>query len=271
MNAKELEIYRKLNEVCDLARETFPKGQALRIINRCNKVQVAVKRPPRIEPEMFDAANTKRECARAAIFRMEGLMVGTMQHLGCVIDFLEQGERVVIEGKDIVAQLEKQKENPKSSDSIPADCVSDAKCGNSWYKVGDPLEGKKRADEVLAYLIKSGYRPILKDNLDQKHFQIKIPRHKEDFFQSTEYKHCREILDEYYYEGDFAGDVYTLYVLRQKEQKPAEWSEEDWDRYDCIIDVLKNAIVDPRYNEIGHQEIVKAIQWLERRKREGRL
>ena len=69
MNAKELEIYRKLNEVCDLARETFPKGQALRIINRCNKVQIAVKRPPRIDPEMFDAANTKRECARAAIFR----------------------------------------------------------------------------------------------------------------------------------------------------------------------------------------------------------
>ena len=96
-----------------------------------------------------------------AIFRMEGLMVGTMQHLGCVIDFLEQGKRVVIEGKDIVAQLERQ--------------------------------------------------------------------------------------------------------------KPAEWSEEDWDRHDCIIDVLKNAIVDPRYNEIGHQEIVKAIQWLERRKREGRL
>lgn len=99
-----------------------------------------------------------------AIFRMEGLMVGTMQHLGCVIDFLEQGERVVIKGKDIVAQLE-----------------------------------------------------------------------------------------------------------RQKEQKPAGWSEEDWDRYDCIIDVLKNAISDPRYNEIGHQEIVKAIQWLGRRRREGRL
>ena len=36
-------------------------------------------------------------------------MVGTMQYLGCVIDFLEQGERVVIKGKDIVAQLERQK------------------------------------------------------------------------------------------------------------------------------------------------------------------
>lgn len=64
----ELEIYRKLQEVRDLARENFPKGQALRIINRCDKVGIAVKRPPRITPEMFDDAAEKRESARRAIF-----------------------------------------------------------------------------------------------------------------------------------------------------------------------------------------------------------
>lgn len=68
MNAKELEIYRKLQEVCDLAKATFPKGQALRIINRCNKVQIAVKRPPRITPEMFEQAAEARDSAKAAIF-----------------------------------------------------------------------------------------------------------------------------------------------------------------------------------------------------------
>lgn len=68
MNTFEQAIYKRLQEVRDLARENFPKGQALRIINRCDKVGIAVKRPPRISPEMFDDAAEKRESARQAIF-----------------------------------------------------------------------------------------------------------------------------------------------------------------------------------------------------------
>ena len=152
-------------------------------------------------------------------------------------------------------RLEKQKENPKTADSIPSDCASDAKCGNSRHKVGDSLEGRKLGDEVVAYLIKSGYQPIIKDTLDQKHFQIKIPRHKEDFFQSKEYKHCREILDEYYYEGDFAGDVYTLYVLRQKEQKPLITGNDfGW------IDELKHDLKHPEELDEKVQEVLKKRQ-----------
>lgn len=44
--------------------------------------------------------------------------------------------------------LEKQKENHKSSDSIPPDCTSDAKCEDRWYKVEDSLPDNGR--EVLA-------------------------------------------------------------------------------------------------------------------------
>lgn len=46
-----------------------------------------------------------------------------------------------------VEWLEKQKENPKSADSIPSYCVSDAKCEDRWHKVGDSLPDNPR--EVL--------------------------------------------------------------------------------------------------------------------------
>jgi hypothetical protein len=46
-----------------------------------------------------------------------------------------------------LAYLEKQKENPKSADSIPSDCVSNAKCEDRWHKVGDSLPDNPR--EVL--------------------------------------------------------------------------------------------------------------------------
>lgn len=43
-----------------------------------------------------------------------------------------------------ISYLEKQKENPKSADSIQSDCVSDAKCKNRWHKVGDSLPDSAR-------------------------------------------------------------------------------------------------------------------------------
>lgn len=49
-----------------------------------------------------------------------------------------------IHKKEYVKYLEKQKENPKSFDSIPSDCTSDAKCENRWHKVGDSLPDNGR-------------------------------------------------------------------------------------------------------------------------------
>lgn len=135
------------------------------------------------------------------------------------------------------------KENPKTADSIPSDRVSDAKYENSLHKVGDFLpESKRLANEVIKYLTRCGYSPVIKDDLNKKHFHIDIPRHKDEFWNSEEYKHCRDILGDYYYEGNYGGDTYTLYILRekQKEQKPAEWSEEDEDNLKAIIRIIED-------------------------------
>ena len=84
-------------------------------------------------------------------------------------------------------------------------------------------ESKRLANEVIEYLTKCGYSPVLKDDSKKEHFHIDIPRHKDDFWQSKEYKHCRSVLGEYYMEGDYGGDTYTLYIWREKkEQKPVE-------------------------------------------------
>lgn len=89
-------------------------------------------------------------------------------------------------------------------------------------------ESKRLANEVIKYLTKCGYSPVLKDDSKKEHFHIDIPRHEDDFWLSEEYKHCRSVLGEYYMEGDYGGDTYTLYVWREKkETKPAEWSEDN--------------------------------------------
>ena len=65
-------------------------------------------------------------------------------------DCYKDGGSVKWEGldvKSIIAWLEKQKENPKSCDSIPSDCASDAKCEDRWHKVADSLPDNPR--EVL--------------------------------------------------------------------------------------------------------------------------
>lgn len=50
--------------------------------------------------------------------------------------------------EQILAWLEKQKENPKNAISIPADCVSDAKCEDRWHKTANSLPDDGR--DVLA-------------------------------------------------------------------------------------------------------------------------
>lgn len=49
---------------------------------------------------------------------------------------------------DLLAYLEKQKENSKSADSISSDCASGAKCENRWHKTANSLPDSGR--DVLA-------------------------------------------------------------------------------------------------------------------------
>lgn len=58
-----------------------------------------------------------------------------------------EAEAQLVQWQKARAYLEKKKENPKSADSIPSDCVSDAKCEDRWHKVEDSLPDNPR--EVL--------------------------------------------------------------------------------------------------------------------------
>ena len=106
--------------------------------------------------------------------------------------------------KNIIAYLEKQKENPKSADSISSDCVSDAKCEDRWHKVTDSLPDNGRL--VLA---KDCLGNVLLARYDGENWEVNVYDNEDHYCHNSISKWC-EIPSE-----------------KQKEQKSAEWSEED--------------------------------------------
>ena len=120
--------------------------------------------------------------------------------------------------KCMIAWLEKQKENPKSAGSIPSDRTADAKCENRWHKVADSMPDNPR--EVLCkdeagnyfigrYYVGEGWEISNYDDEDKPH-HLNPPVSKWIDFPSE----------------------------KQKEQKPAEWSEEDEEMINSIINVV---------------------------------
>lgn len=96
--------------------------------------------------------------------------------------------------------LEKQKENPKSADSIPADCVSDAKCENRWHKVQDSLPDNGRlvlAQDCLGNTLLARYD-------GEGNWEVSVYDNEDYYCRNAITKWC-EIPSE-----------------KQKEQKPAE-------------------------------------------------
>lgn len=86
--------------------------------------------------------------------------------LGPIEDIKLNGERPKTENKGVDLPgaclcVEKLKENPKSTDSIPSDCTSDTKCKDRWHKVTDSLPDNPREvlckDEAGNYLISRYY------------------------------------------------------------------------------------------------------------------
>lgn len=125
--------------------------------------------------------------------------------------------------EQILAWLEKQKENTKSSDSVPSDCVSDAKCEDRWHKVGDSLPDNPR--EVLCkdeagnyfigrYYVGEGWETSNYDDEDKPH-HLNPPVSKWIDFPSE----------------------------KQKEQRPAEWSEEDDAAHTRILGAVAKAFM----------------------------
>lgn len=83
-------------------------------------------------PELKESKESKDERIRKAIVTL----IKDLQHYST--------NYAGVDPTEMLAWLEKQKENPKSADSISSDCVSDAKCENRWHKVGDSLPDSAR-------------------------------------------------------------------------------------------------------------------------------
>jgi len=118
-----------------------------------------------------------------------------------------------------IAYLEKQKENPKSSDSIPSDCVSDAKLEDRWHKVADSLPDNGRlvlAQDCLGNRLLARYD-------GEGNWEVSVYDNNDYYCRNTITKWC-EIPSE-----------------KQKEQKPAEWRDEVEHRITDAIPFLESA------------------------------
>lgn len=142
-----------------------------------------------------------------------------------------------------IAYLEKQKENPKSADSIPSDCVSDAKCEDRWHKVGDSLPDNPR--EVLCkdeagnyfigrYYVGEGWEISNYDDEDKPHHLnppvskwIDFPSEKQKEQKPVDYDHEMWKNCEVNFEGGKKEVINNPEKYGLTKQKPTEWSEED--------------------------------------------
>lgn len=175
-----------------------------------------------------------------------------------------------------IAYLEKQKENPKSADSIPSDCVSDAKCEDGWHKVEDSLPDNPR--EVLCkdearnyfigrYYVGEGWEISIYDDEDKPH-HLNPPVSKWIDFPSEKKKEQRDYHKLYediakskwfkqnYVGKSLGGDE------EQKEQKTAQTDDEKE-----YIRTLKNLISAFVYDK-QPQDVVyyqHVYDWLEER------
>ncbi len=107
-----------------------------------------------------------------------------------------------------IAYLEKQKENPKSSDSIPSDCVSDAKCEDKHNEKGDFVF------ELRQIISSHRYSDIYGE------------------YTNDEEGMASEILE-----------LCKCELEKQKEQKPAEWSKNDTVFLNEITDYFEDKTV----------------------------
>ena len=143
--------------------------------------------------------------------------------------------------------LEKQKENPKSADSIPSDCTSDAKCEDRWHKVTDSLPDNGRL--VLA---KDCLGNVLLARYDGENWEVNVYDNEDHYCHNSISKWCEIPSEEQkgqkpvsFYEP-YNPDDYEVVMgenttsLKQKEQKPAEWSEEDEKYLNRVINLWVN-------------------------------
>lgn len=161
-----------------------------------------------------------------------------------------------LSGYKVLDWLEKQKEIPKSADSIPSDCVTDAKCENLHNEEGDfvfelrQIISSHRYSDIYGEYINdeeamaSEILELCKCELErQKEQKPAEYLSKEKVFaimnKLTSLSFCVPLgSDEEKKIHEITCDVSSLldYPIEQKqEQKPAEWSEEDEERIQSIL------------------------------------
>ena len=141
--------------------------------------------------------------------------------------------------KKVLSWLERQKENLKSCDSIPSDCVSDAKCKDGWHKVTDSFPDSAR--EV-----------ICKEAIG-------------NFFIGRYYKGGNSWEVSMYDDMEKSNEDNPPVVMwcdipseKQKEQKPAEWDEEDEaNAYLILKELEQNKEDSPDYS----RHFARLIDW----------
>ncbi len=135
-----------------------------------------------------------------------------------------------------LAWLEKQKENPKNADSISADCVSDVRCENRWYKTANSLPDTGRdvlaKDAIGNYLLASfdGAQWFVSVYDGEDHPVLHTP----PILEWCDIPLCQHDINEIYRKGVRAG-IEIANCNEQTEQKPVEWSEEDKKMLQSII------------------------------------
>ena len=147
-----------------------------------------------------------------------------------------------------LAWLEKQKENPKSADSIPSDCTADVKCKDRWHKVGDSLPDNGR--EVLA---KDKLGNILLARYDGEGWDVSVYDDEDYRCHNGISKWC-EIPSEKQKEQDKCPEycvrshcIGCSIYEKQKEQKPVSFScghENDFvSKPKTSLEILKHYLV----------------------------
>lgn len=171
-----------------------------------------------------------------------------------------------------ISWLEKQKENPKTADSNPLNCVLDAEWANSIltraivalannvdYNRSEPLRYKQEIDELkkLQEEIEKHkeQKPAEMDNeeIELSDFESELFSAFSDGWQ--QYLHGEEV-DVAQWAKEHSAQLLNAAKL---ELKPAEWSEEDRDIFNdaiCAVDILGN---DESFNK-SHPNLANAFR-----------
>lgn len=163
-----------------------------------------------------------------------------------IVAFIPEANFKTASREECHAYLEKQKENPKSADSIPSNCVSDAKCEDKSPKHSDSYGTDIR--DTPAYW--KGWDDAMKQ---------KEQNHPKGCFTCDEYKKGYEIGR---LNGFTAGYNKAMKEVDQKEQKPVEVKDPSMEELEAHSKALHDfKVFAAKQAEEHHISFVHDFEW----------